>query len=209
LIWVGTHGGLNLFDKATLTFKVFNEDDGLLHNSVLTLIESSDHDLWAGTPHGISNISVNYKPETRSFSLAFKNYDEYDGLQGRHFNENAVLKTSAGEIIFAGINGVNIFDPEKILVNSDQPRVKLSDFQIFNKSVGVGEAINDRVILTKSITETDEVELKYTDNVFSIEFVALNFLHPEKSEYKYKLEGFNKDWLTTNGKSPDSDVHQS
>ena len=199
LIWIGTHGGLNLFDKATGTFKVFNEGDGLLHNSVLTLVESDDGNLWISTPHGISNITVAYAPETRNFSLAFKNYGESDGLQGRQFNENVRLKTSAGEIIFGGINGFNIFHPDEIKINNIKPRVKLSDFQIFNKSVAIGEPINQRIILTKSITETDEIILKYSDNVFSIEFVALNFFHPEKSEYKYKLEGFNKDWLTTNG----------
>lgn len=199
LIWIGTSGGLNLFDKATKTFRVFNEEDGLIHNTVLTLVESDDGNLWASTPHGISNIYVTYKPETRTFSLAFKNYDESDGLQGKQFNENASLKTTVGEIIFGGTNGFNIFDPSTIKINKILPRVRLSDFQIFNKSIAVGERINDRIILTKSITETDEIVLKYNDNVFSIEFVALNFFHPEKSEYKYKLEGFNKDWLTTNG----------
>jgi signal transduction histidine kinase/ligand-binding sensor domain-containing protein/DNA-binding response OmpR family regulator len=200
LIWIGTHGGLNLFDRATNTFKVFNEENGLLHNSVLTLVESDDGNLWASTPHGISNIIVTYKPDVRAFSLSFKNYNESDGLQGRQFNENAALKTSAGEIVFAGINGFNIFHPEEIQINKVKPRVNLSDFQIFNKSVGIGESVNNKVILKKSISETDEIILKYNDNVFSIEFVALNFFHPEKSEYKYKLDGFNKDWLTTDGK---------
>ena len=166
---------------------------------MLTIVESDDRNLWVSTPHGISNVTVTYKPETRNFSLGFKNYNESDGLQGRQFNENVRLKTSAGEIIFGGINGFNVFHPDKINVNTIKPRIILSDFQIFNKSVAIGEPINKRVILTKSITETDEIILKYTDNVFSLEFVALNFFHPEKSKYKYKLEGFNKDWLMTNG----------
>ena len=199
LIWIGTHGGLNLFDKTTSAFKSFTEEDGLLHNSILTLTESDDGSLWASTPHGVSNIDITYKPETRDISVEFKNYDESDGLQGRQFNENANLKTSTGEIVLGGTNGFNIFHPEKIKINNIKPRVKLSDFQIFNKSVGVGEKIDNRIILTKSITETEEIILKYNDNVFSIEFVALNYFHPEKSEYKYILEGFNKDWLTTNG----------
>ncbi len=199
LIWIGTNGGLNLFDKLTKTFRVFNVNDGLLHNTILNLVESDDGNLWASTPHGISNITISYKPETRTFSLDFKNYDESDGLQGRQFNENASFKTSGGEVIFGGTNGFNIFHPDEIKINKIKPRVKLSDFQIFNKSVGIGEPINNRVILKKSITETEEIILKYNDNVFSIEFVALNFFHPEKSEYKYKLEGFNKDWLTTTG----------
>lgn len=199
LIWIGTSGGLNLFDKATKTFRVFHEKDGLLHNTVLNIVEDDDGNLWASTPHGISNITVSYEPASRTFSLDFKNYDESDGLQGKQFNENASLRTAAGEIIFGGTNGFNIFHPDEIKINKIKPRVKLSDFQIFNKSVGIGEPINKKIILTKSITETNDIILRHSDNVFSIEFVALNFFHPEKSEYKYKLEGFNKDWLTTNG----------
>lgn len=41
--------------------------------------------------------------------------------------------------------------------------------------------------------------MKYSDNVFSVEFAALNFLHPEKVKYIYRLKGFNKTWLTTDG----------
>lgn len=199
LIWIGTNGGLNLFDKVSKTFRLFNTNDGLLHNTVLNVVESDDGNLWISTPHGVSNIAVTYKPESRAFALNFKNYDESDGLQGKQFNENASLKTTDGEIIFGGTNGFNIFHPDNITLNNVKPRVILSDFQIFNKSVGVGEPVNNRIILKRSITETDEIILKYSDNVFSIEFVALNFFHPEKSEYKYKLDGFNKDWLTTNG----------
>lgn len=200
LIWIGTHGGLNLFDYSSKTFQVFNEQNGLVHNSVLTLEESDEGNLWATTPHGISNIKVSYDPESKNVSLDFKNYDESDGLQGRQFNENASVKTSSGEIVIGGTNGFNIFHPAEININRNKPRVKLSDFQIFNKSVGIDEPVNNRIILKRSITETDEIILKYSDNVFSIEFVSLNFFHPEKSQYKYMLEGFNKDWLTTDGK---------
>jgi signal transduction histidine kinase/ligand-binding sensor domain-containing protein/DNA-binding response OmpR family regulator len=198
LIWVGTQGGLNLFDHTNSTFKVYSQEDGLLHNSVLTIEESDDGNLWVSTPHGITNIRVSYKPDVRSVSLQFKNYNESDGLQGRQFNENASLKTITGELVFGGTNGFNIFHPKKIKINPIKPLVKLSDFQIFNKSVGIGESIDGRIILSKSITETKEITLQYNDNVFSIEFVALNFFHPEKSEYKYKLDGFDKDWLMTN-----------
>jgi signal transduction histidine kinase/DNA-binding response OmpR family regulator len=75
----------------------------------------------------------------------------------------------------------------------------LTDFQVFDKSLEAGESINDKIILTKSIAETSNIVLNYTDNVFSIEFAALSFSNPEKNKYSYKLEGFNKEWLTSDG----------
>lgn len=197
-IWIGTHGGLNLFDKATSSFYAFKENDGLLHNSVLTIEESADGNLWLGTPHGLSNAII-IDSVGHTLKLEFKNYDESDGLQGKQFNENASLSTSGGELVFGGPNGFNIFRPDKIQMNLEKPSVLISDFQIFNKSVKIGEPVNGRIILSKSIGETDRVILQHSDNVFSIEFVALNFFNPTKSEYKYKLEGFSDEWLTTDG----------
>lgn len=196
MIWIGTHGGLNLFDKKTKTFRVFNESNGLLHNSVLTLIEDDNHNIWMGTPKGLSKMKIT-KNEDGTYSFTFHNYDEADGLQGVSFNENAALKTSKGELIFGGINGFNVFRPEDIQINKIQHKVIFTDFQVFNKSLLVGGKKGENPVLSRAITQLDTVTLQHADNVFSIEFAALNFFHPEKSRYQYKLEGFNDNWLTT------------
>ena len=195
LIWVGTHGGLNLFDKETKKFLAFTKENGLPHNSVLTILEDNNHDLWVSTPHGLSNVKITYRPGSRdSISLRFNNYDEKDGLQGIQFNENAACTTSSGELVFAGGNGFNLFKPESIGINTRAPDVILTDFQIFNKTVGIGERINGKVILDKSISETEKIVLDHGDNVFSIAFASVSQFHPEKGRYQYMLEGFNKGW---------------
>jgi signal transduction histidine kinase/ligand-binding sensor domain-containing protein/DNA-binding response OmpR family regulator len=195
LIWVGTHAGLNLFDKTNKTFRVFNEKHGLPHGSILTIVEDNQHNLWMGTPNGISKMTIS-KNEDGTFKFSFKNYDESDGLQGKAFNENAVLKTAAGELVFGGSNGFNIFRPEAIGINKIKPNVILTDFQIFNKSVGIGNSKDDVLALPKAITTLDQITLRPEDNVFSIEFAAINYFRPEKSHYQYMLEGFNE-WLAT------------
>ncbi|WP_369411807.1 hybrid sensor histidine kinase/response regulator transcription factor [Chryseolinea lacunae] len=199
LVWVGTHGGLNVFDPTTKKFKHYREEDGLPHNSILTVVEDNSHNLWVSTPHGLSNILVKFEKNSRALDLTFKNYDESDGLQGRQFNDNAVGKTPQGELAFGGPNGFNLFQPDLIGINKNIPKVMITDLQIFNKSVKIGEVFDGNVVLEKSITETKSITLKHSDNVFSIEFVALNYFHPLKSQYKYKLEGFNNQWLVTDG----------
>ncbi len=200
-IWIGTFEGLNLFDPEKNTFTSFYEKDGLPHNTILTLLEDNSGNLWMSTPNGISNLAISRKETDGGFTFQFKNYDESDGLQGRQFNENAALKTKSGELIFGGSSGFNIFRPEKIVANTNIPQTVLSDFQLFNKSVGMGEIIGGRTILTKSIIETKEIVLPYVANVFSIEFASLNFFHPDKSSYVYMLEGFNQYWTAADGKS--------
>ncbi|HEY1199857.1 MAG TPA: ATP-binding protein, partial [Niastella sp.] len=131
--------------------------------------------------------------------ILFRNYDERDGLQGREFNENAALKTKQGELIFGGANGFNIISPEAIAHNTIVPEVVLTDLRVFDRSPQPGEVINNRVLLKTAISEVKEITLKYHENIFSLEFAALNYSNPEKNQYAYKLEGFNNDWLTTDG----------
>lgn len=198
IVWVATHGGLNAFDKQTGTFKTFTIRDGLPHNSVLTILEDNNRDLWVSTPHGISNLKVRYdRSKKDSLVIQFINYDEKDGLQGVQFNENAACKTSRGELIFAGANGFNLFKPESIGINMRVPDVILTDLQIFNKTVEIGEVINGKVILDRSITSAERLVLDHDDNVFSLEFASLTRFHPEKGQYQYILEGFNREWTTT------------
>ncbi|PUZ25933.1 hybrid sensor histidine kinase/response regulator [Chitinophaga parva] len=192
-IWAGTREGLNLYDPQQQRFRVFRKEDGLPDNAVLNILEDGQHQLWMSTTNGLSALSIQL-PDS---SFTFRNYGEADGLQGKEFNENAALKTRAGELIFGGGNGFNLFYPDNIAANKQPPRVVFTDFQIFNSSVHAGEIINGRVLLPQAMTQTQSITLRYRENVFSISFAALNFLHPEKNRYRYKLEGFNTQWLST------------
>lgn len=200
LIWVATREGLDLYNKEKGTFKVYREEDGLPDNAIVALLEDDHHNLWVSTPNGLSCITVN-KASSGSYSFSFKNYDEADGLQGKSFNENAAFKTKKGELVFGGANGINIFHPSDIKTNRIIPAVILTDFFIFNRSIKVNERFDGRIILKQAISETNDITLKYSENIFSIEFTALNFIHPEKNKYMYKLEGFNEDWMKADGKN--------
>lgn len=198
LIWVGTHGGLNLFDKSSKRFLVITEENGLPHNSILTILEDNSGNIWVSTPHGISSLVLDFKPGQKdSLNIQFKNYDDADGLQGRQFNENAACKTKKGELVFGGGNGLNIFQPEHIGTNTNKPVVILTDFQVFNKSVKTGETVNGKILLKESIFQTDTIVLDHAQNVFSIEFSSVTHFHPEKTVYRYMMEGFDKNWTTT------------
>jgi signal transduction histidine kinase/ligand-binding sensor domain-containing protein/DNA-binding response OmpR family regulator len=199
LIWIGTLDGLNVYDQETNRFKYFRLEDGLPHNAIVAILEDQTGTLWVSTPNGISRVEVSMPRGFRSLTVGFKNYDELDGLQGKQFNHRSALRTRDGMLLFGGSNGINMFEPDRIVQNTTKPPVVLLDLQIFNRSVNVGEVMNGRVILEKPITRTESITLRHDQNVFSLEFAALSFFHPIKNQYKYKLEGFNKDWLTTDG----------
>ncbi|MBT1689822.1 hybrid sensor histidine kinase/response regulator transcription factor, partial [Dawidia soli] len=148
------------------------------------------------TPNGLARATVTGTaiPDLR---VQVARYDESDGLQGAHFNENAGARLRSGELVFGGLNGFNIFNPDKITPNAYIPPVVINGFELFNKRIGVGEPVHDGdPVLPQSITETATITLQHHHDFFALQFVALNYLHPEKNQYQYRLEGFNKDWIT-------------
>ncbi|MGB8951476.1 MAG: two-component regulator propeller domain-containing protein [Candidatus Aminicenantales bacterium] len=187
IIWIGTRGGgLNRFDPASGFFTCFTEEHGLPNNVVYGILEDDDGNLWISTNNGLAS----FNPTTQRFKV----YDTTDGLQSNEFNFGAYCKSRSGEMLFGGINGFNIFHPAHIKDNPYIPPIVITGFQIFNKPVPIGEGQNGRTILRKSITESAAITLSHKDNVFSFEFAALHYTLPEKNEYAYKMEGFEKDW---------------
>lgn len=196
-IWVGTREGLNLFNEQTNTFQTLTTSDGLPDNLILNILEDDRQTLWLSTPNGLCNAIP--KETKNGIGLSIINYDEINNLQNREFNDNAALKTRAGELIFGGPSGFNIINPAKIEKPVYRPEIVFTGLQILNNNIEPGELINSRVLLKQSLPQTRSIDLKYKENVFSIEFASLDFAHRARDKYAYMLEGFNSDWLYADG----------
>lgn len=196
-MWIGTAAGLSVWQSETNRFTNFTEKDGLPHNTIMSMEEDAEGRLWLSTSNGLACATPVMSGD--SIQLRFANYSEADGLQGQRFNEDASIRLATGELVFGGDNGFNIFKPKDIGHIKTIPRLVFTDFQLFNQSIRPGRKGDEHFTLSSSITTNPSIVLKASDNVFSIEFAALNFTHPSKTKYKYMLEGFNKDWLMTDG----------
>ena len=180
--WIGTKNGLNLLDRETGKFTVYGKKDGLKSNYINSVLDDGKGNLWLGTLKGL----IQFNPQTGDV----RNYDSQDGVQGDQFNAHAMYKSEDGRLYFAGTNGFNAFYPDKIKYNPIIPPVVFTDFKLFNKSVLLGK----NSVLTDHVSMSDHITLAYNQTVFSFDFVALNFTHPDKNQYAYKLEGFDQDW---------------
>lgn len=195
VLWLGTSSGLNQFvitnnsssDPYNFGFQInsYTIEDGLADNSVHSILEDEDGNLWLGTGMGISYFDVKNK--------TFTNFTTEDGLYGNNMNPGAAIKLDNGLMIFGSTKGLNIFDPKETKLSDYKPAVILTDFQIFNKSIEAG--INSP--LKKSITHTKEIQLSHNQDVFSFEFSALDYNSPQSIQYAYKMEGFDEDWIET------------
>ena len=188
-LWIGTSNGLNLYIPETNTFKRYLVD--LVPNIEITsIIDDEAGNLWLGTKCNL--IKFNPLDET------YKIYDEHYGILNCQFINNAAYKNSRQTLQFGTGDGILVFNPETITSDTIKPRVVITDFQILNKSVRPGEKIHGKVKLHKAIDLTDTIHLHPKDHIISIEFAALHFVAPENNIYKYKLENFDKNWITTN-----------
>jgi signal transduction histidine kinase/ligand-binding sensor domain-containing protein/DNA-binding response OmpR family regulator len=190
MLWIGTDGrGLNRFDKEKNQFKLYAEKNGLA-NDIVNGILHENGKLWISTGRGISKFDID--------SETFTNYNTRDGLLDNEFNAWAYTKSSTGEMYFGGSNGLNRINPQEIKSNPYIPPIVITGFQILHKPVAVGfDSLWGKVILEKSITESEEIVLSYKENILTFEIAALDFHSPEKNQYEYLLEGFDKHWIRT------------
>ncbi len=192
-IWLTTINGLQYFDERDSTFIHYGIEDGLPSPFLIDLLEDDNGNLWISTQSGLSYAQVDRS--VKPFKISFQNFDQKDGLQAALFNKNAAIRTEDGSFIFGGPNGYNIFKSENFAFERNEPAVVFTDFQLFNEKVEVGQEVANRVVLPKALDHLDKLVLRHDENIFSISFSALNFLYPEKNKYRYKLVGFNDDWI--------------
>ncbi|WP_207688121.1 two-component regulator propeller domain-containing protein [Desulfonema limicola] len=180
-LWITTQFGLNRFDKVTNRFIRYSEEQGLPDNRIESICEDNEGSLWLGTGKGLCR----FNPEKKTL----KRY----GNQTNLFFYPAAIKTRTGELWFGGPKGINVIDPKKIIINPHKPPVVLTGFLIDCKAVRPGE----HSVLKQNIISAGEIVLPPHISRFGFEFSALNYTLSMKNFYKYKMEGFDKDWIFT------------
>lgn len=184
-IWIGTAQGISIFNKEKDAFYPSPVNDLLPDLVINGIIQDDENVFWISTNRGVSQ----YNAETSEIN----HYDSRDGLQGNEFSYGAIMKSSmTGDIYFGGNKGFSILSPDKVKKSEASPKVVISSFKLFDKKVSMGDTINDRVLLENSITGTEEIVLNHSENVFALEFSALDFMAPEKNLYKFQMEGFDQ-----------------
>lgn len=183
--WLGTDGGLNVMNRKTGEFQSYKTRDGLSDDVVSGIIEDEFGFLWLGTQKGLSR----FNPDTKEF----RNFDKRHGLMDNLFNRNSPVKMSTGELFFGNSKGFVLFNPVDIETNPYIPPVVFTGLSIFNKEVVPG---NKKSPLKNAISHTSELYLTDEHTVFTLEFSALNYQMPEENRYMYRLNGFDKDWIS-------------
>ncbi|MFK7920791.1 MAG: two-component regulator propeller domain-containing protein [Bacteroidia bacterium] len=201
-IWIGTTGGgLNvLLDEGTdsMRFQHFFKSDGLASNNIEGILCDEGGRLWVATDAGLCVFHPDSLLQSKNPAVNIRHYYASDGLQGGEFVEGAFDKGQKGDMYFGGVEGFNVFYPDRLRDNPHSPNVVLTGLRILDREIHVGDTRTDGdTILRKHIGFIQELALDYKDYGFTLEFAALDYAAPDLNQYAYKLEGLDEKWIKT------------
>lgn len=188
-LWLGTHGsGLVRYNPKSKTVQQFTAATHDIANDVIYgMLNDNEFNLWLSTNKGITKFN------TRNLNV--KNFSQKDGLQSYEFNVGAYYTLRTGEMLYGGINGFNIFNPESVKANPTPPKMIITDVIMNN----VSAKVDPSGLFPVAVPYLDKVALNHRENRFVIEFAAMHFSDPEGNVYKYRMEGVDADFTYVTG----------
>ena len=185
-LWLGTNGGgLIRFDPGSEKFWRLSRHHRLNGELLYDLVPFGRH-FWISSARGL--FRFNWR---RQNTLSC---DKYMGLQSSEFNAGAALKLKSGQLLFGGINGFNVVNPDKLQKNKHIPIVNIIDIKIYDQSYGL-KRLDDFIPLEGRLPEENNIYLNHRQNSFTINFAAMDFEAPQNNVYVYRLLNFDKKWF--------------
>ncbi|PBQ34477.1 hypothetical protein CNR22_22745 [Sphingobacteriaceae bacterium] len=178
-IWAATSTGLSKLLNNN-TFYNFYSKDGLANTYLYSILKDSVDNFWMSSNAGL----IRFNPLQSEKEITFKNYSIKDGLVNTEYNSGAAFVSESGMMYFGGAKGFNAFRPSSIKDNLHAPEAYV---------IGYKRGGND-VVMDSLITYTKQLNLDWHDNYFQFELVAMDYSDPGKNKFKYKLEGYDKEW---------------
>ncbi|WP_299671413.1 two-component regulator propeller domain-containing protein [uncultured Polaribacter sp.] len=189
-LWIGTENGgvcKVVEKKDSFEFISFSEKNGLSNNVVKSIQYDTNNSLWISTNIGLNNFDLK--------TNVFRKFNLSDGLPFEDFWYPSE-KLGNGIFLFSGLDGFCYFNSNKISAKEKLPIVLLENFKLFNNKVYPSDTIHNRILFDKDFSELSQLNLKYNENVFSLDIVSLHFSNPKNHLIRYKLYPINENWVT-------------
>ncbi len=186
VVWIGTaDAGLDRLDTTTGEISNFNAAvHGLPDDHIVALAKDQSNLLWVVTRKGLAKLNA--------MQNQFRVFDQEDGLQGAGFHPGAVARDPEGRLFLGGAEGFNIVDPAKLPALPRTPNPFLTRFEYFGKTV----VPSPGGLISREIAATDEVRLSYDPRLFfGFGFGNLDYRFPNRGHFRYRLEGYDDDWI--------------
>ena len=183
--WLATRVGLyrkNIKEKKS---ELISLNEGLPHNRIYKIIPEGDSILWLSTQGGLSRVEKS--------SLQIRNFFEEDGLIESEFVLASGNKDVNGNINLGTYNGYATFNPKdyyRSIYQDYRPRIILTALEKYNSK-------SDSIFTyNENLTSLNSIDIQPNEISLKMNFQYLNFDHPEKNTFSYKIEELNPNWIT-------------
>lgn len=186
IFWIATYGGglIKWNDQTHSVEKVLTKKEGLPDNTIAAMVPDNLGNIWMSTFNGVTK----FNPKLETFS----NFKSSDGLIQSEFDRYHGFKLPDGRIAFGAAGGYSVFDPSLFVEDYSNPEIRLSKLLINNKDQQFGDGLS---IIRQPLNRLEQLTLKYTQNSISMDIMANQFTNPDKIKYRFKLSGYNADWV--------------
>jgi hypothetical protein len=182
-VWIGTYGD-GLFRLKDEKITQITTKEGLYDDVVYQILEDDHRNFWMSSNRGIFRVAVkelNDVADKKITRVSSVNYGTADGMKSSECNGNsqpAGIRTRDGRMWFPTTNGVAIIDPSNIPVNTVPPEVTIETLKVDSLSIDLA----------------NQVSIGPGYSYLEIHYGGLSFVVPEKMTFKFKLDGFDKEW---------------
>lgn len=180
-LWVGTNGGLSCLRGDR--FVSFTRDAGLPSDAVTQICEDGLGHLWIGTSRGVSRIDrSSMEGNGPPWRLSVESFDRLDGMKSSQCTapgQPAGFRSRDGRLWFATTRGVAVVDPAHLTVDSRPPALVIEEALVNGVPVPFEEGI---------VLPSGPVRLQ-------VRYAALSPLGPARTSVRFRLEGFDPDWV--------------
>jgi signal transduction histidine kinase/ligand-binding sensor domain-containing protein len=182
--WFGSYGN-GIFRMEEDQIINITSQDGLFDNIVSHIVEDDHGNFWIGSNRGIFRVSrnnLNDFSEGVNDEILSYSYGTGDGMNSAETNGGfhpSTIQDSDGNIYFPTVSGVAVVSTNRIIENDRVPLVYI-------------EQIRSNAF---DYSQKNEIEMNYDDSFLEINYTGINFSNPERLQFRYKLEGFNDNWI--------------
>jgi two-component system, sensor histidine kinase and response regulator len=183
-LWIATREGVNRLKDGKFT--TYRAKDGLFSNFVYSFVEDDQGNLWMGCSKGIFRVARKELDDfadgkIKSFtSVAYGLEHGLDSTVAVVAQSPLSFKTEDGKVWFCTLKGVSVVDPKVLSINSVPPLVHIEEVKVDHHSLDLNQS--------PAVARPGRGDLVF-------HYTGLSFFAAEKVRFKYKLDGYDKDWV--------------
>jgi len=187
VLWLATRGGLSRF--ADGRFTTYTRAEGLPDEILFHILDDGMGHFWFNTSLGIFRVSRADLDEVAAGRKRMVNaitYGTADGMKSAEANAHvqpAAARAADGRLWFVTAKGVARIDPRALQRNELRPNV----------------LIEKLVTDSETLTPASLLELPAGTRRLEIHYTALSLFAPERVRFRYRLEGYDDDWIDAEG----------